>query len=68
MNNKDTGKHIEEIRQLQHNYARYLVGTLQTWAMIMESFPEAVPTVIIHMKEMAQRIQEITGVTLKDET
>ncbi len=62
-----TAKHIREIRELQHDYARYLIGTIQTWAMIMETYPNAIPSVIKHMKEMATSIQEITGVTLEDE-
>ncbi len=62
-----TAKHIREIRELQHDYARYLVGTIQTWTMIMETHPEAIPSVIKHMREMAVSIQEITGVTLEDE-
>jgi len=64
---KEMTKNIKDIRALQHDYARYLIGTLKTWAMIMETYPEAIPTVIEHMKDMAVSIEEITGVTLEDE-
>jgi len=52
---KEMTKNIKDIRALQHDYARYL------------TYPEAIPTVIEHMKDMAVSIEEITGVTLEDE-
>ena len=65
---KKMAQNIKDIRSLHHDYARFLVGTLQTWTMIMETYPEAIPNVIEHMKDMAASIQEITGVTLQDES
>ena len=67
MSSNRTDKRIRDIRALQHDYARYLVGTIQTWTMIMETYPNAIPSIIKHMREMAVSIQEITGVTLEDE-
>lgn len=52
---------LQDIRKLQRDYSRYLVGTMETWASIIESNPEMTSEIIKDMKDLAARIKKVTG-------